>query len=169
MHLLKITQRKLQAFLKYQKKNGTNWLDEPLEYLFKYHRWEMPDQMSWGKWSDVIVRQLVKVFMRRTLQDGSASTCSLNKKDVLVTKNNDGYTKNVFMITYITRFWMRKYDQKLEPAVKYFAIYQSKMKYVERNSKIESNLFSYQTQYSQHSSLCKFSNLENLKGRISQR
>ena len=36
--------------------------------------------------------------------------------------------KNVFMITYITRFWMRKYDQKLEPAVKYFAIYQSKVK-----------------------------------------
>ena len=50
--------------------------------------------MSWGKWSDIIVRQLVKVFMRRTLQDGSASTCSLNKKDVLVT-SNDGCTKNI--------------------------------------------------------------------------
>ena len=36
----------------------------------------------------------MKVFMRRTPQDGSASTCSLNKKDALVT-NNDGNTINV--------------------------------------------------------------------------
>ena len=89
----------------------TWWL---LEYLFKCHQWEMPDQISWGKWSDIIVRQLLKVFMRRTLQDGRASTCSLNKKDVLVT-HNEGYTKNVTFhdITNITRFWMRKTDQKL--------------------------------------------------------
>ena len=120
MHLLKITQRKLQAFLKYQKKNGTNWLDEPLEYLFKYHRCEMPDQMSWGKWSDIIVRQLVKVFMRRTLQDGSASTCSLNKKDVLVT-SNDGCTKNITYHDHKQNFGRGRLTEN-------FALSQSKLK-----------------------------------------
>ena len=113
--LLKINLRKLQTVLIYQKKNGTNWLDDywnicsnvtSEKCLIKYPEengpiilWGSCWKFLCGEHRRMVVPQLVhsikRTFWWRTMTAIQKMLLS--------------------MITNITIFWMRKADQKIKP------------------------------------------------------